>query len=137
MAETKTETTAPCWVLTNDDGPSEEHFRTEEMAADFATRCLEGAWTSHRLDHVCVTVSCEGCGYVYDEEGDGIAHFTGLVEAEKFLPDAEGWVHTPEGWLCQPCGAGECDCADSGVRHAVISVVAETASEHGGEVFTR
>lgn len=128
MTDTKTEKPAPCWVLTNDDGPSEEHFPTEGMAADFATRCLEGVWTPHQLGHVCITVSCAGCAYVYDEEGDGIGHFADITEAEKVLPEAEGWAHTAEGWLCQPCNAGECDCAHFGVRHAVVRVLNGTAS---------
>ena len=108
-----------CWVLTNSDGEDLDqdgvpHFASEQKAAEYAARPgdyvlpdVSPGFKPRQLDHLCVTVACSGCGYVYDEDEDGIAHFDDRAEAEKAL--AGHWKFTRDEALCDECKPGVCD----------------------------
>lgn len=103
----------PCWVLTNEDGTDLDqdgvpHFPSEKHATEEAAK-IEGdeVFKPRRLDHLCVTLACSCCEYVYDEDEDGIAHFDSRAEAEKML--AGFWEFTGGEAKCHACKFGPCD----------------------------
>jgi hypothetical protein len=118
MSDTKTteradsEKTAPCWVLTNDDGTDLDqdgvpHFPTETVAAENASHLADEVFNPRQLAHLCVTVACSCCDYLYDEDEDGIAHFDSFEEAAKML--AGFWEFADGEAKCDACKVGSCD----------------------------
>ena len=55
--------------------------------------------------HTCITVACDICKYVYDED-EYVAHFADLDEARKSL-DSQGWTITTDGKVF--CASGDTD----------------------------
>jgi hypothetical protein len=102
-----------CWVLTNADGVDLDqdgvpHFPSEKHAKEQVAK-IEGdeVFKPRRLDHLCVTLACSCCHYVYDEDEDGVLHFASMAEAEKAL--ANFWKLTRDETLCPYCTVGPCD----------------------------
>lgn len=109
-----------CWVLTNETGADFDqdgvpHFPDEKHATEEAAR-IEGdeVFKPRQLGHLCITLACSCCEYVYDEDEDGVCHFDDLAKARKLL---EGfWGFTDGQAKCDACKTGPCDpeCGDHG-----------------------
>lgn len=110
-----TKTNTACWVLTNDVGDDLEqdgapHFPDEKHAAEYASRAyveVPPGFKPRQLDHLCVTVECSCCEYVFDEDEDGVVHWESLAEAEKGLKDF--WEFADGVTRCDACKVGPCD----------------------------
>lgn len=104
--------TAPCWVLADASGQWEErHWATREAAAAELGRDDDpdrGCESELRQAALPCRVATAACGYVFDQEGEGVQHLPAdLAEAEEWLFDS-GWVRLPDGrWAC---GDETCQC---------------------------
>lgn len=99
-----------CWHLTWSGEPAEigervPHYRTEAEAQTEIDRDETDA-VPQQADEPCVQAVAR-CGFVYDEDGDGIEHFTTPQDAHDAVTDA-GWVVSADGVLHCPPGNG-CD----------------------------
>lgn len=96
-----------CWIIDRLPGAAEPHFKTkaaavadlrllrkhdEDRAADAVAR---------QLDAPCWTIRCDGeCGYVLDEDEDGLVHFLSADEALRTVRDWEWRLIDHEHVLC-------------------------------------
>jgi hypothetical protein len=104
-----------CWVLTNDIGDDLEqdgtpHFSNQKRATEYAAD--ENAevppdFKPRQISHLCITVECACCEYVFDEGGDGVVHWENLAEARKGLKGS--WEFTDGVGKCEVCVEGPCD----------------------------
>lgn len=99
VAQTPTQTVpwdGVCWVLGNPDGTvyeddrgyPEPHLHTEEEIRKLIADVGEdpaGQCVPLRLTAPCVEIACSECGYVYDEDDEGIGHWESRDEAVKAL----------------------------------------------------
>ena len=103
-----------CWILTRegepcDDGFGVQHFTTETEAEAAARRAPGRACTPQQTHTRCLVVSCNTCGYQFDED-EGIEHFPLTPETLQALPrDLLGatWSISCNGALCPACTCEE------------------------------
>lgn len=116
-ATTKTsEKPGNCWVLTDEHGADHDdyglvvHHASVSAALSWAVSEEIEGYAPRQLDKPCMVIRCTCCGYVFDEDEDGIVHFEDLGEARKVLAAADGGTVADDGTAkCQPCATGECD----------------------------
>ncbi len=94
-----------CWIIDRLPGDTEPHFKTE----DAATRRLGEIRDDDRVadaivrqrDVPCWTIRCDGeCGYVIDEDEDGLIHFADADDALRTVRDWEWMLVDHEHVLC-------------------------------------
>jgi len=114
---TTTTTDARCWTLKNtsgpdigsyyDDGEGVTHFPTPEAATDWRNDRGDGDTEPARFPFTCHTIACAtlGCGYRFDEGGDGVTHFPSPEEARRWVLLCD-WVDSKDGPVCQGCVEG-------------------------------
>lgn len=103
---------APCWILADSHGPwDERHWPTREKVLADVRDANDPDY--NREDEVIrgalpCRVAIAACGYVFDQEGEGVQHLDAdLAEAEEWLYGAQ-WVRLPDGqWAC---GDDRCQC---------------------------
>lgn len=114
----------PCWVVTPDppldDGPGDRHFTTEAEARQYAADMTSDdtddygpgrrrVWNVTHRDKPCATLTCDGedCGYVFDEDDEGIVHFDDAEQAHRSQtssnPMVPAWRFATDGraWCCE------------------------------------
>lgn len=68
-------------------------------------------YTLTELGYVCSELICDGCGYLFDEDGDGGVHDDAENLAEMAGDEHSGWKRVGDLWLCP----GD-DCRDEASR---------------------
>lgn len=102
----------PCWVLPDSRTDWDERHWADLEVAMAELRRDGDADRGRHPELVVAAVPCRlaraVCGYVFDQDGDGVCHLPGdLAEAEELLYDAQ-WIRLPDGrWAC---GGEQCEC---------------------------
>ena len=116
-----------CWVVYTPDGSEwgdeyARHYDTEADARSSIDDARKDATrddgtvnpddmaaldklTVTQMEAPCVTLQCDGCGYVDDEDEDGTVHFASLKAVDDVLGDLR-WTWTAEGGY--RCMGGDC-----------------------------
>lgn len=122
MTNPSERTPAPCWIIRrhgeSDESANERHYFTEQHARDLAaTVAKEGETrlTIEQLDTPCITLTCQGCGYVIDEDDEGVVHFESIKEAHEYAVGLLGDEIVFAGDLLARCGP-DCTGAEDGAR---------------------
>jgi hypothetical protein len=116
-----TEQTADlCWIVRrhgeSDEAANERHYLGEQEARDEATVLAEGGETGltiEQLDSPCLTLRCQGCDYLLDEDDEGVIHFESIEQAHEYAVGFLGEEVVFAGALLARCGA-DCTGADGG-----------------------
>ena len=111
--------TEHCWVVVKADGrpvgyeDSEPHFDSEADAIEALPGfAVEGdpAPVVKRLDALCSS-AVAACGYVYDEEGEGVEHWPSAEDLHAHLLTLD-WRDLPDGQMHCSADPGVCDECD-------------------------
>lgn len=102
--------TLPNGALVEDPQNGEAHFPDEETARERAPEFGDAARaaTPTRLDAPCVTLTCRGCDFTYDEDEAFIVHFESLGDVVQAAKDF-GWTvrhGVPRCTACSPAEGG-------------------------------
>ena len=122
-ASDNTTVTDRCWIIRregeDDESANERHFTEAEARREAEHLTDDGETvTVEQLDQPCVTLTCRGCGYVIDEDDEGVVHFRDVKEAHAYVVGSyggEGVVFAGDLLVrCGPdCTAEDVDARDS------------------------
>lgn len=101
-----TQADTPCWHLVYLDGPTkgepgEAHYATNAEAED-AADIEDAALEPSPLSSPCFTATCDGCGYVLDEDGVTVEHHPTREDAVKAAAGGE-WAERDDDLICPTC----------------------------------
>lgn len=71
----------------------------QEMTREDAEEGQRQAFVLRSLDHACSALACDGCGYRFDEDGDGVYHDDSPDHLAS-TATAEGWTRVGAKWFC-------------------------------------
>ena len=79
-----------CWIVRRkgeSDLAAEERHYTERQAREVADGLIDDgeAATIEQVSVSCVELTCQGCGYRFDEEDDGGIHFESIKQAHEYV----------------------------------------------------
>lgn len=110
-----------CWTLTDpvdylDLWEANGHWPTEQAAAEYRdglvndNNGLDAAdYQPYQQAHLCWAVSCDACGYRYDEGGrydDYRLQHWPSERAAAAEASSRGWRSRDGRWLCDACSEG-------------------------------
>ena len=94
-----------CWIVHDDrgefdgDGDRVTHFATEAKATEYLSELERDGLRVVENAAPCFTAVAV-CGYVYDEDGEGIEHYPDAESLADILRCVD-WTTTADGrWLC-------------------------------------
>jgi hypothetical protein len=108
MAEHCYVLTLPNGALVEDHENGEAHFPNEATARERAPQFGDAAReaTPTRLDEPCVTLTCQGCDFTFDEDEGYFFHFESREDALRSAKDF-GWTIRDGEPFCTECPPAE------------------------------